>query len=333
MEQKVSKFRLAFNAVRRNKLTNIFLVFLLMIAIAAIFRSESFLTVYNLRTLIREAAFLGLVSIGQASLLLLGEIDLSVGAVAALSGVVGGIFMVRTDFNPFLIFFLCLLLGAFLGFINGILVTGLRLSSLIVTVGTVGIFKGINLVITRGEAVLDIPEEIYFMGQGRILGIPMPVVILIIVFIIVMFIIRFTRLGRYMYAIGNNRETAKILGLPVSFVRLFAFSLTGMLSAMAGLVMVARIGTAQPNIGSAWALNSIAACVIGGISLVGGIGNPVGALIGVAIIMVIQNIIVLFGVSPYMQSAVGGLVVVAAISLDSITNMVSSRRKRLTKLE
>ena len=333
MEQKVSKFKLAFNAVRRNKLTNIFLIFLLMVAFAAIFARESFLTVYNLRTLIREAAFIGMVALGQGCLLLLGEIDLSVGAVAALSGVIGGIFMARTSFDPYLIFFLCLLLGAFLGFTNGALVTGLRLSSLIVTVGTVGIFSGINLVITKGQAVLDIPEAIYFMGQGKIFGIPMPVVILIIVFIIVIFITRFTRLGRYMYAIGNNRETAKILGLPVSFVRLFAFSLTGMLSAMAGLVMVARIGTAQPNIGSAWALNSIAACVIGGISLVGGIGNPAGALIGVAIIMVIQNIIVLFGVSPYMQSAVGGLVVVAAISIDSITNMVSSRRKRLTKLD
>lgn len=333
MEQEVSRFKQGFNAVRRNKLTNIFLIFLLMVAFAAIFSHESFLTAYNMRTLIREAAFLGMVALGQAYLLILGEIDLSVGAVAALSGVIGGIFMVRTDFNPFLVFFLCLLLGAFLGFINGILVTGLRLSSLIVTVGTVGIFKGINLVITKGAAILDIPEEIYFMGQGSIVGVPMPVVILIIVFIIVMFIIRFTRLGRYMYAIGNNRETAKILGLPVSFVRIFAFSITGMLSAMAGLVMVARIGTAQPNIGSAWALNSIAACVIGGISLVGGIGNPAGALIGVAIIMVIQNMIVLFGVSPYMQSAVSGIVVVAAISFDSITNMISSRRKRLTNLD
>lgn len=333
MEQKVSKFRLAFNAVRRNKLTNIFLIFLLMVAVASIFARESFLTVYNLRTLIREAAFIGMVALGQACLLLLGEIDLSVGAVAALSGVVGGIFMVRTPFNPYIIFFLCLFLGAFLGFINGALVTGLRLNSLIVTVGTVGIYNGINLVVTKGQAVLDIPEAIYFMGQGNIFGIPMPVVILIIVFIIVMFITRFTRLGRYMYAIGNNRETANILGLPVSFVRIFTFSFTGMLSAMAGLVMVARIGTAQPSIGTAWALNSIAACVIGGISLVGGLGNPLGALIGVAIIMVIQNIIVLFGVSPYMQSAVGGLVVVAAISLDSITNMVSSRRKRIKQIE
>lgn len=331
MEQ-VSKFRIIFNAIKRNKMTNIFLIFIFMIVIASIF-SPYFMTAYNIRIIIREAAFIGIVALGQACLLLLGEIDLSVGAVAALSGVIGGIMMVKTPFNPFVVFFLCLLLGAFLGFLNGILVTGLKLSSLVVTIGMVGIFNGLNLTITKGQAILNIPKAIYFMGQGSVFNIPMPVIIMILVFIIVMFIVKFTRLGRYMYGIGNNRETAKILGLPVQAVRIFAFSLAGMLSAMAGLIMVARLGTAQPSIGSDWALNSVAAAVIGGISLVGGIGNPAGALIGVGIIIVIQNIIVLFGVSPYLQTAVSGIVVVAAISFDSITNMVSTRKKRLIKID
>jgi ribose transport system permease protein len=333
MEEKVSGFRTALNAVRRNKMTNIFIIFLVMVVIASIFARESFLSAYNIRTLVREAAFIGLVALGQSMLLLLGEIDLSVGAMSAFCGVLSGIFMVKTGFNPFVVVFLSLFLGVLLGFVNGILVTGLKLNSLIVTVGTVGIFNGLNLVITKGAAVLNIPKAIFFMGQGSFLNIPMPDVFLIVMFIIVIFIVKFTRLGRYIYAIGNNRETAKILGLPVSLVRIFAFCFSGFCSAMAGIIMVARIGTAQPSIGSAWALNSIAACVIGGISLVGGVGNPVGALIGVAIIIVIQNIIVLFGVSPYMQSAVSGIVVVAAISFDSITNMISTRRKRITKLD
>lgn len=330
MEEGISKVRTVVNTVRKNKMTNIFLVFLVLFAIPAIFVTESFLTVYNLRTLIREAAFIGMVSLGQALLLLLGEIDLSVGAIAALSGVIGGILMVRSPFNPYVIFILCLLIGAFLGAVNGSLVTGLGLSSLVVTVGTMGIYNGVNLVITKGQAVLNIPEAIYFLGQGSLFGIPMPVVILTIVFIVVMVLVKFTRLGRYMYGIGNNKGTAKMLGLPVHFVRIFAFAFAGMLSATAGLIMVARLGTAQPSIGGQWALNSIAACVIGGISLVGGIGNPAGALIGVAIITIIQNIIVLFGISPYMQTTVSGIVVVAAISFDSISNMISSRRKKLT---
>ena len=327
-----SKFKVVFNTIRKNKMTNIFLVFLFMIIIASIF-SPYFMTAYNIRSLIRDAAFIGIVALGQACVLLLGEIDLTVGSIAALCGVMGGIFMVKIPINPGLIFVLVLFLGAFLGFLNGILVTGLKLNSLVVTIGMTGIFTGINLVVTKGQAILNIPESIYFLGKGSIFQIPMPFIIMIVVLIVVLIITRFTRLGRYMYAIGNNRETAKILGLPVTPVRIFAFSFAGMLYALAGLLMIARLGTAQPSIGSEWALNSIAAGVIGGISLVGGIGNPLGAIIGVGIIIVIQNIIVLFGVSPYLQTAVSGIVVVAAISFDSITTMVSSRKKRLSKLD
>lgn len=327
-----SKAKLFFNAIRKNKMTNIFLVFLFLIIIASIF-SPYFMTAYNIRSQAREFAFLGIVALGQACILLLGEIDLTVGTTSALCGVIAGIFMVRTNFNPFVIFILILILGAFIGFINGALVTGLRLNSLVVTIGMVGILNGVNLTITKGQAVLNIPESIYFLGKGSLGPLPMPFVIMLVVLVIVMIIVKLTRLGRYMYAIGNNRETAKILGLPVTPVRIFAFSFAGMLYALAGLIMIARLGTAQPSIGSEWALNSIAAGVIGGISLVGGIGNPLGAIIGVAIIIVIQNIIVLFGVSPYLQTAVSGIVVVAAISFDSITNMVSQRKKRLTKLD
>jgi ribose transport system permease protein len=327
-----SKFKVVFNTVRKNKMTNIFLVFLFMIIIASIF-SPYFMTAYNIRSLIRDAAFIGIVALGQACVLLLGEIDMTVGSIAALCGVVGGIFMVKIPINPGLIFVLVLFLGAFLGFLNGILVTGLRLNSLVVTIGMTGIFTGINLVVTKGQAILNIPKSIYFLGKGSIFQIPMPFIIMIVVLIVVLVITKLTRLGRYMYAIGNNRETAKILGLPVTPVRIFAFSFAGMLYALAGLLMISRLGTAQPSIGSEWALNSIAAGVIGGISLVGGIGNPLGAIIGVGIIVVIQNIIVLFGVSPYLQTAVSGIVVVAAISFDSITTMVSSRKKRLTKLD
>lgn len=328
----LSRFKVVFNIIKKNKMTNIFLVFLFMIIIASIF-SPYFMTAYNIKSVIRDAAFIGIVALGQACVLLLGEIDMTVGSIAALCGVVGGIFMVKIPINPGLIFVLVLFLGTFLGFLNGILVTGLKLNSLVVTIGMTGIFTGINLVVTKGQAILNIPESIYFLGKGSIFQLPMPFIIMIAVLIVVLIITKLTRLGRYMYAIGNNRETAKILGLPVTPVRLFVFSFAGMLYALAGLLMIARLGTAQPRIGSEWALNSIAAGVIGGISLVGGIGNPLGAIIGVGIIVVIQNIIVLFGVSPYLQTAVSGIVVVAAISFDSITTMVSSRKKRLSRLD
>ena len=143
-----SKAKSFFNAIRKNKMTNIFLVFLFLIIIASIF-SPYFMTAYNIRSQAREFAFLGIVALGQACILLLGEIDLTVGTTSALCGVIAGIFMVRTNFNPFVIFVLILILGAFIGFINGALVTGLRLNSLVVTIGMVGILNGCLLYTSR----------------------------------------------------------------------------------------------------------------------------------------------------------------------------------------
>jgi ribose transport system permease protein len=318
------------NIIRRSKNANIIMVLIIMIIIPSVF-SPYFLTFYNITSIIRDAAFIGLVTLGQACLLITGELDLSVGSIAALCGVFGGIFMANTPINPFVAFVLILILGAFLGFLNGTIITRLNLSSLIVTIGMSGVYLGINLVITKGRAVLGIPESIYFLGQAKLLGMPMPFVIMIIVMVVVVFFTKYTRIGRYMYAIGNNREAANILGIDVNMVRTFVFSLAGALSALAGMLVVARLGTAQPGIATDWPLNSIAASVIGGVSLIGGVGNPFGAIMGVGIIVIIQNIIVLFGVSPYLQTTVSGIVVVIAISFDSISHMMQSRRKQKSK--
>ncbi len=314
----------------KNRSTNIILVFIFMFIIASIF-SPYFLTYFNIISIIRDTAFIGLVTLGQACLLLIGEIDLSLGSIASLCGVTGGILMVKLSINPYLTLVLCLFLGAFLGFINGTITTRLRLSSLIVTIGMSGIYVGINLIATNGRAVLGIPKQIYFLGQGFLFKIPMPFIILFVVMLMVVFFVRYIQMGRYMYAIGNNREAANILGIEVQWIRTFVFALAGLLSSLAGMLLVARLGTAQPGIGSDWPLSSIAASVIGGVSLVGGLGNPFGAIIGVGIIVLIQNLIVLFGVSPYLQTAVSGIVVVLAISIDSISRMMSSRQKRKTK--
>jgi ribose transport system permease protein len=130
-----------------------------------------------------------------------------------------------------------------------------------------------------------------------------------------------------MYAIGNSRDAAQILGIPVNLVRMLTFMGVGLLAALAGMVMVARLGTSQPSIGETWVLDSIAASVIGGVALTGGVGSPAGALLGAAIIGVVQNIIVLFGVSPYLQTAVSGMIVVAAISLDAISRKIAKARQ------
>lgn len=310
---------------RRTKGGGVILAFLIIVAFAAL-RSPYFLSAYNLQALTRSLAFVGIIALGQACLLLIGELDLSVGNLAGFCGVIGGVLMVNLGYNPWLSFVLCLLLGAGCGFFNGSLVARLNLNSLVVTVGMSGIYTGLNLAISEGRAITGIPRVIYFLGQGDVLGVPAPFVIMFGVAAFVLILSQHTLFGRYMYAVGNNREAARILGIRVDRVQIRVFTMTGLLSALAGMVMVARLGSSQPAIGQEWVLPSIAASVIGGVSPAGGIGNPVGAVLGAAITAVIENIIVIFGISPYWQTAVSGVVVVAAVSLDAVQRIISERR-------
>lgn len=311
--------------VSRNRSGGVIFALIVLVILASLL-SPYFLSTYNLQALTRSFAFVAIIALGQACLLLLGELDLSLGAIAGFCGVIGGILMVNFSINHWLAFFLCLLLGAACGLVNGALVAKLNLNSLVVTVGMSGVYQGLNLVISHGRAITGIPEEIYFLGQGGVLGIPMPFIIMFGVAGIILLVTQYTLFGRYMYAIGNNREAAKILGIKIDRVQIVTFTIAGLLGALSGMIMVARLGSSQPAIGQEWVLPSIAASVIGGVSPAGGIGNPVGAILGAGITGVIENMIVIFGVSPYWQTAVSGIVVVAAVSLDSIQKIIRERR-------
>jgi ribose transport system permease protein len=221
--------------------------------------------------------------------------------------------------DPFVAFGACLLLGMLCGMINGIIITAFRLNALVVTIGMTGIYSGINLVVTEGRAITGIPKKILFLGQGNLGSLPMPFVFLLVVGIIITAVALVTPFGRYIYAIGNNRQAARMLGIRVNQTRVICFMISGLLASLAGMLMVARLGSAQPSIGNAWVMASIAAPVIGGVATTGGIGNPLGALIGAAIIGIIENIIVLMGVSPYWQTVVSGAIVVLAVTFDSIS--------------
>ena len=292
---------------------------LIVLFIASCFASEYFLTAYNMLIVTRTLAFIALITIGQSLLMILGELDLSLGSISGLCGIIGGILMVHKGVNPFVAFFLCLLCGILLGSINGLLVTKLKLSSLVLTIGMTGAYSGTVLVLTKGLAITGIPEEISFLGKGVYFGVPTPFIIMIVLLVIVTFVTQKTPFGRYIYAIGNSPQAARMLGIKVDRIRVTCFMIAGFLASLAGMLMVARLGTSQPSIGTVWVLPPIAAAVIGGVATTGGIGTPVGAIIGAAIIGVIQNIIVLFGISPYWQSVVSGVIVVCAISFDSIS--------------
>lgn len=314
---------------------------LILIFVASCLLSDAFLDSYNLSIIARALAFVGLVTLGQSMLLILGELDLSLGMISGLAAVVGGILMVNWGLHPAIAIFLCLVVGGLCGLVNGLLVTGFGLHSLVLTIGMSGVYLAFKLGFTKGAAITGIPEGIYFLGQANLFdllpqalqsvveaspfaqsaleAVPLPTIIMLGCLVIVAFVLGKTPFGRYMYAIGNNKAAAQILGIRVNRVRVIVFVCAGVLSALAGILMVARMGTAQPSIGENWVLPSIAASVIGGVSTTGGVGGPIGAIIGSAIVNIIENIIILVGINTYWQSGVSGAVVVIAISVDALS--------------
>ncbi len=319
-------FKNIASTLLRNSTVLIGFVLVVMIIITTII-APSFTDPFNLQSLMRDISLIGLVAIGQCLLLLTGELDLSVGTMASLAGIFGGLLMTKAGFDPYLSFILGLLSGAVFGMINGLLVTKLRLNSMVTTIGMQGVYYGVSMVITKGKAITQIPDSIFFLGAGDILGIPVPFIITLIVVAIAVVFVTKTKTGRYIYAIGNSRPAAYILGIKVDRIRVLTFAIMGFLSAFAGMLCLARLGSAQASIGTNWPMNSIAACVIGGVLLTGGVGNPVGSLIGVAIISVISNVIVMIGVDPYWQSAVSGIVVLVAIALPSVLSILRERKR------
>ncbi len=304
------------------QLTGIFGAFILIFVISC-FISPNFFTGYNLTIMLRTLAFIGIVSIGQGLLLLLGDIDLSIGAIAGLCAVICGKLMVELGADPVLSICIAFLAGAAFGAANGFLVTIFNLNALVLTIGMQTAYRGLNLVITKGRTITGVPKGILFLGEGSFLSIPIPALFLIGVFIVILFLTKKTVYGRNLYAIGNSRETAKMVGIHTQRVRVMAFAICGALAGLAGILMSLRLASAQPSIGEIWVMPSIAAPVIGGIATTGGIGSIVGALIGGAIMGVISNIIVLAGVNLYWQQVLNGCIVVLAIIFDSL-----SRRMR-----
>lgn len=310
--------RRLFSTLATNPLAGVFIILVAIFGISSLL-SPYFLSGYNLSVVARALAFVGLVTIGQASLMIIGELDLSLGVIGGLCGVVAGMLMVTYGLPPIVALPAALALGSALGFFNGFLVSALGLHSLVLTIGTAGVIGGANLVLTRGIAITGIPKEIQFLGRGDIFGMPVPFAVMLVALLVVGFLAAKTPFGRYMYAIGNNSAAAKMLGIKVNRIRVLVFTMAGFLSALAGILMVARLGTAQPSIGETWVLAPIAAAVIGGVATTGGIGTPLGAIFGAGIIGILENIIVLFGVSPYWQGIVSGAIVVLAISFDAIS--------------
>ena len=291
---------------------------LLVILLVGLFLSvttDSFMSVANLTNVARQVSINGILAVGVTFVLLTGGVDLSLGSVVALSGVACATFAHPGDHSVFVPIAVGLLAGAACGLVNGALVTLGGVAPFIVTLGMMTIARGLALIFSGGRPVADMSNELTALA-GDFVGIPIPVLCFAGVALAAWFFLSNFRLGRHIYAVGGNENAARAAGVPVEQVKLFAYGLCGLLAGVAGVVLAARITTGQPNAGQAYELDAIAAVVIGGTSLAGGVGTITGTLLGVLLIGVINNGLDLQGVSSYYQAVIKGVIIVGAVLLD-----------------
>ena len=280
------------------------------------FATDNFLSSYNAAVVARQAAFVGLVALGQTLVLLVGGIDLSVGAAAGLSAIMGALMLTSAGIHPYLVIPLTMLFGFGLGLINGLFVAGLRLNPFIVTLATWEIFAGMTLVITKGYPIRPLGPQFAYFGNGVILGIPIPVAMFLALGAILIWVLTQTRFGRNVFAVGGNREAAILAGIHVRRVELLAFGLAGMFAALAGILYASRMDAGQPSVGEGWLMGAITAAILGGTSLRGGQGSIIGTMLGALLLAVLANGTVLLNVSGFWQRVIVGFVVLLAVLVD-----------------
>ena len=285
-----------------------------------------FLTVSNLLNVTEQTTINAVIAVGMTFVILSAGIDLSVGSIVALTGVVLGSALHSGVPVPAAIL-LSLATGAVCGLLNGLLITRGGLPPFIATLGMMSIARGAALLFTDGRPISGFSAGFREISTGRPLMIPAPVLVMIVVYITAHFVLTRTTFGRYVYAIGGNEEATRLSGVRVGFHKTMVYAVSGVTSAVAAVTLTARLNSAQPIAGMMYELDAIAATVIGGTSLLGGSGTLVGTLIGALIMGVLRNGLNLLGISSFLQQVVIGGVIIAAVLVDSLLNARSQRRR------
>jgi ribose transport system permease protein len=275
-----------------------------------------FLSPNNIATILRAMSFVGVIALGQVFLMVSGEFDLSVGATAGLAAIVCSSLMVSWNWGIFPAVLAGLLTGAVVGLVNAFVVLKMGVPAFIATLGMMNIAKGLNYLISKGYSIYPLPEAINNFGVAQPWNISWSFFIFIGLAVVFDQALRRTIHGRKLYAVGGNKEVANLAGINVTFIKASGFVLVGMMSGLAGMLLMARIITGQPTIGLGWEMNVIAGVVIGGVSLWGGVGTIAGAVIGLLIMQVVNNGLVVIDVDPYWQTVVIGVIMIVAVFID-----------------
>ncbi|MES0882557.1 ABC transporter permease [Roseibium sp. SCP14] len=311
------------------------LLTLAVLVFAFSFGNDAFFTVNNGLTVLLQTSVIGLLGIGMTLVIITGGIDLSVGSVLALSGVVTGL-SVKAGLPIAPAMAAGILAGAACGLVNGFVITKMRITPFVATLGMMLIARGLALQLTGAAPISRLGEAFGWLGNGSLFriveqtggifpkvvfpGIPYPVILLAIMALLAAYLLNRRQAGRHIYATGSNEEAARLSGVLVDRTKIFAYTLSGALAGLAGNVLMSRLVTVQPNEGVMYELDAIAAAVIGGASLMGGVGNISGTMIGAFIIGVLRNGLNMAGVSAFIQQIVIGVIVILAVYVDQIRN-------------
>lgn len=305
--------------IKRFALDNIPLIGLLVLMLIVTLISPNFLTIDNLLNILRQTSINAIIAMGMTFVILTAGIDLSVGSILAFAGAVCAS-LIAADTPLIIALMTTLVIGAALGAASGTIVAYFGVQAFIATLVGMTMIRGAVLVFTDGRPIstgnFDVANTFYEVGGGYIAGIPIPVIIAGVVFALCWYVLNHTRLGRYTYAIGGNEQVTKLSGVSVARVKVIVYGISGALSALAGIILTARLESAQPTAGLAYELDAIAAVVLGGTSLAGGRGRITGTLIGALIIGVLNNALNILDVSSYYQMIAKGTVILLAVVLD-----------------
>lgn len=292
------------------------LVVLLALAAIMAILSPFFLSVSNFLNILLATSTIGVLAIAATFVIGSGGLDLSLGSVMGLSGVVGAFFAVTLGMPSALGVIACILTGALAGYANGLVITRAGVPAFIVTLGMLGIARGLALVITNGQVIYGLPASLLFLGQGRPWGVPTPVIIFVATAIVAHFLLSYTRFGRHTLALGDSEGAARAAGIRVERHRRVLYTLSGGLAGLAGMLFMARINSGDPTAGQNYELTAITAAIIGGTNLFGGRGSILGTMIGALIMGVLQNGLNLLAVQSYYQQMAIGAVLVLAVFID-----------------
>lgn len=303
----------------------LFVAALVLFAVLSIF-SESFLTSFNMYTIGRTLSLYAFIGLSQAIVLVVGDMNLSVGAIGGLATITAGYLIDIRHVPGWIALIVALMVGIFCGALNGVITTKFGINAFIVTLATSFIFTGVNFGFTQGFSFVNIPASFTFIGKGKVFGIPLLFIFAVLCLIILFLFFRYSIAGRRLLAVGENSEAAKFSGINTDKIKLLSHTLSGFIAALAAVLYVSRMGSASPVAGQDWLIVSFAVAIIGGTGLSGGSITAFGLLIGAIIMVMIKNGLIMLQTNVYWEQAFLGLLILVAVGIDRVRTVYNQKR-------